>query len=161
MRWPKDCVPGPSVLYNDFLNMLLQMAGTTFATTCVVKDMSETLGQLFKADSAVDRTAMVASVGMSRQRTFKGVATLRFWDKHSPKRYAPRPDRPRIERQPLPADDGQAQPVVGIRVTATLPRGDGDLARDLGEEGPSLGVVGALLALDRRPFAVSGHRAGV
>ena len=54
--------------------------------------------------------------------------------------------------------DRQAQPVVGVGVAATLPRGDRDLARDLGEEGAALGVGDALLALDRGPFGVTGHR---
>ena len=57
--------------------------------------------------------------------------------------------------------DGEPQPVVGVRVAAARARRDGDLARDLGEHGAALRVVDALLALDRRPFGMSGHRPGV
>lgn len=110
VRWPKDGMPGPSSLYGDFLEMLVRTAGSTFAATCMVKDMSGTLERLFKADSALDRAAMIGSVGMSRQRTFKGVARLSAWDKHSPRRYEPRANRPGIERQCPDADAGTRAP---------------------------------------------------
>lgn len=105
MRWPAGRMPGPASSYSEFVDMLLHLAATTFATTCVVRDMSGALKTLFEEDSAVDRAAMLASVGMSRQRTFKGVARLSAWDKYSPKRYEPTPDRPRIERKRLPDHD--------------------------------------------------------
>lgn len=104
VRWPKDGMPGPSSLYGDFLDLLLRTAGSTFAATCMVKDMAGTVERLFKADSALDRGAMIGSVGMSRQRIFKGVARLSAWDRRAPKRYEPRPDRPCIERQRLDSD---------------------------------------------------------
>lgn len=104
VRWPKDGMPGPSSLYGDFLDMLLRTAGSTFAATCMAKDMSGTLERLFKADSALDRAAMIGSVGMSRQRTFKGVARLSAWNKHTPRVYERRPNQPRIKRQRLDAD---------------------------------------------------------
>ena len=53
--------------------------------------------------------------------------------------------------------DGEAEPVVGVGVAAADLRGDDDLAGDLREERAALRVVGALLALDRGPFGVSGH----
>lgn len=111
VRWPTDCIPGPTSLYSEFVDMLLQLAATTFATICVVKDMPGALKQLFEADSAVDRAAMLASVGMSRQRIFKGVARLSVWDRHAPKRYEPTPNRPQIERQHLPDDESKAKQV--------------------------------------------------
>ena len=55
------------------------------------------------------------------------------------------------------ADDTQ----LGRTIAATLAGCDADLARDLREEGAALRVVRALLALDRRPFGVSGHRGRV
>src|SRR4051812_35853644 len=55
----------------------------------------------------------------------------------------------------------EAQPVVRVRIAPTGARGDHDLPRNLGEDGPSLRVVRALLALDRGPLRVTGHRLGV
>lgn len=104
VRWPKGGMPTPSSLYGDFLDMLLETAGSTFAATCLVKDMSGSLSRLFKADSALDRAAMIGSVGLARQRIFKGVARLSAWDKQSPKRYEIRADRPHIERQRMASD---------------------------------------------------------
>jgi hypothetical protein len=57
--------------------------------------------------------------------------------------------------------DREAQPVVGVGVTAALARCHGDLARNLGEGRAALGIRDAFRALDRRPFGVSGHRRGV
>ena len=54
--------------------------------------------------------------------------------------------------------DGQPEPVVGVGVTTAGTCGDRDLARDLREHGAALGVVDALLALDRGPLGMSGHR---
>src|SRR5262249_43115411 len=54
--------------------------------------------------------------------------------------------------------DRQPEPVVGVGIAAALARRDADLARDLREEGAALRVVGALLALDRGPFGMTGHR---
>lgn len=101
--WPKGGMPTPSSSYSDFLEMLLETAGSTFAATCVVKDMSAVLSRLFKADSAIDRAAMIGSVGLARQRIFKGVARLSAWNKHSPKRYDVKANRPHIERHRMPS----------------------------------------------------------
>ena len=54
--------------------------------------------------------------------------------------------------------DGEPQPVVGVGVAATLPRGHRDLAGDLREKGASLGVGDAFRALDRGPLGMTGHR---
>ena len=48
--------------------------------------------------------------------------------------------------------------IVGVGVAAALARRHADLARDLGEQGAALGVGDALLALDRGPFGMTGHR---
>ncbi len=54
--------------------------------------------------------------------------------------------------------DRQPKPVVRVRVAAALACCDADLAGDLREERAALGVVGALLALDRGPLGMPGHR---
>ena len=51
--------------------------------------------------------------------------------------------------------DGEPEPVVRVGVAAALARRDADLARDLREEGAALGVVDALLALDRGPLGMT------
>jgi hypothetical protein len=51
--------------------------------------------------------------------------------------------------------DREAEPVVGIRVAATLPGGHTDLTSDLGEERAAPRVCDTLLALDRGPFGMT------
>jgi hypothetical protein len=53
--------------------------------------------------------------------------------------------------------DRQPQPEVVLGVGQAGAGSDGDLARQLGEQLAALGVGRALLALDRRPFGVTGH----
>src|SRR5690606_35209205 len=53
----------------------------------------------------------------------------------------------------------RTQARVAFRVAAAELGGDHDLAGDLGEDLAARGIGGALLALDRGPFAVSRHEA--
>src|SRR5690606_9147621 len=55
----------------------------------------------------------------------------------------------------------ETQAVVRVWIATAGPRRHRDLAGDLGEQRPALGVVGALLTLDRGPLGMSGHRPGV
>src|SRR6185295_7716562 len=55
--------------------------------------------------------------------------------------------------------DRQPEPKVPRRVGSARLRRDDDLFRELREDLPALGVVHALLALDRGPFRVTGHAA--
>jgi hypothetical protein len=66
-----------------------------------------------------------------------------------------------VDRRPARLLDGQPEPIVRVGIATTLARRDHDLAGHLGEQRPASCVVGALLALDRRPLGVTGHRPGV
>lgn len=99
VKWPSGVFPGTPSVYGDFLNMLLEVAGTAFFATCHAKDLKEAVHQLFQADGALDRAAMIGSLCFSRHRIFSGVARLAEWDKHSPKKFQPRPNRPAVIRE--------------------------------------------------------------
>lgn len=98
VRWPRSIVPSPAMSYGDYLDMLMEVAGAVFSSSCHVMDPKEALPRLLEQDAAVDRVAMVGSVCLSRARIFGGVARLADWDKHSPKRYDVLPTRPLIVR---------------------------------------------------------------
>ena len=53
--------------------------------------------------------------------------------------------------------EGAPEPRVPIRIATAQPSRDGDLLDDLGEDAPTLLVLGALAMLDRRPFVVAAH----
>lgn len=99
VKWPKGVFPGTSSVYGDFINMLLEVAGTAFSATCHAKDFKEAMHQLFQSDGAMDRAAMIGSLCFSRQRIFSGVARLAEWDKHLPKKFDARPNRPSVVRE--------------------------------------------------------------
>lgn len=99
VKWPKGVFPGMPSVYGDFLNMLLEVAGTVFSATCHARDFDKAMHQLFQADGAMDRAAMIGSLCFSRQRIFNGVARLEGWDKHSSKKFAAQPNRPSIVRE--------------------------------------------------------------
>lgn len=99
VRWPQGVFPGAPSMYGDFLNMLLEVAGTAFSSTCYAEDFEDVVHQLFHTDGAMDRAAMIGSLCFSRQRIFNGVARLAKWDKYSPKRFEARPNRPSVVRE--------------------------------------------------------------
>ncbi|AQV99385.1 hypothetical protein BJN34_36535 (plasmid) [Cupriavidus necator] len=103
VRWPNGVFPGSPSVYGDFLNMLLEIAATIFSATCHTKNFEDAASRLFKTDAAMDRAAMIGSLCFSRQRIFGGVSRLNSWDKHSPKRFDARPDRPTVDREPRPS----------------------------------------------------------
>ncbi len=99
VRWPREVFPGSPSVYGDFLNMLLEVAATIFSATCRTKNFSDAVPRLFKTDAAMDRAAMIGSLCFSRQRIFHGVSRLTAWDKHSPKKFEARPNRPTVDRE--------------------------------------------------------------
>lgn len=110
VRWPNGVYPGSPPVYGDFLNMLLEVAAIIFSATCRARNFEEVATRLFKTDAAMDRVAMIGSLCISRQRIFGGVSRLSSWDKHSPKRFEAKPDRPHVEREPQPTKaDTQAK----------------------------------------------------
>ncbi|WP_199174315.1 hypothetical protein [Roseateles chitinivorans] len=98
VQWPRGVIPSPASSYGDYQNMLMDVAGEVFSSTCHVKSTKDALPRLFEKDAAGERVAMVGSVCLSRARIFSGVARLSDWEKHSPKRYDVLPTRPRIVR---------------------------------------------------------------
>lgn len=108
VKWPKGVFPGTPSVYGDFLNMLLEVAATAFSATCHAKDFKEAMHQLFQADGAIDRAAMVGSLCFSRQRIFHGVARFSEWEKHSPTKFDARLNRPSVVRE-LPALKGTSE----------------------------------------------------
>lgn len=101
-RWPNGVFPGSPSVYGDFLNMLLEIAATIFSATCHTKSFEDAASRLFKTDAAMDRAAMIGSLCFSRERVFGGVSRLTSWERHSPKRFEARPDRPQVDREPPP-----------------------------------------------------------
>lgn len=95
VQWPAGLFPGAPAASNEFIRMLLEVAATIFSATCHVKNVQD-VSRLATSDAAMDRVAMIGSVSVSRQRIFGGVARLSVWDKHSPKRYEAKPDRPTV-----------------------------------------------------------------
>lgn len=47
----------------------------------------------------MDRASMIGALCFSRERIFGGVSRLTSWEKHSPKRFDARPDRPVVDRE--------------------------------------------------------------
>lgn len=102
VKWPAGVFPGTPSVYGDFLSMLLEVAATIFAATCRAKDFEDAMTRLFKSDAAMDRAAMIGALCFSRERIFDGVARLNAWDKHSPRRFEAKADRPKLEREVPP-----------------------------------------------------------
>lgn len=114
VQWPHSLVPRPASSYDDYHDMLLEVASAVFSSTCHIINPKAALPLLFENDAAIDRVAMVGSVCLSRARIFGGVSRLAAWDRHSPKRYYVLPSRPRIvrsatamRRSELQKDDGE------------------------------------------------------
>lgn len=103
VRWPDGVFPGAPSVYGDFLNMLLEIAATVFSATCHTKNFEDAASRLFKTDAAMDRASMIGSLCFSRQRIFGGVSRLTSLDKHSPKRFEARPDKPAVDRELPPS----------------------------------------------------------
>lgn len=109
VQWPRSLVPRPASSYGDYHDMLLEVAGAVFSSTCHVNNPKEALPRLFENDAAIDRVAMVGSVCLSRARIFGGVSRLAAWDRHSPERYYVLPTRPRIVRSATAMRRGESQ----------------------------------------------------
>lgn len=109
VQWPRSLVPRPASSYDEYHDMLLEVAFAVFSSTCHVNNPKEALPRLFDKDAAIDRVAMVGSVCLSRARVFGGVSRLAAWDRHSPERYDVLPTRPRIVRSATAMRRGDSQ----------------------------------------------------
>lgn len=109
VQWPRSLVPRPASSYDEYHDMLLEVAFAVFSSTCHVNNPKEALPRLFDKDAAIDRVAMVGSVCLSRARIFGGVSRLAAWDRHSPERYDVLPTKPRIVRSATAMRRGESQ----------------------------------------------------
>jgi len=121
VRWPNGMFPGSPSVYGDFLNMLLEIAASIFSATCRAKNFAEAASRLFRTDAAMDRAAMIGSLCFSRQRVFGGVSRLTSWQKHSPKKFEARRDRPQVDREPPPAKPA-GRPTGEVRDEPDFPK---------------------------------------
>ena len=121
VKWPRSIAPGTTSMYGDFLSMLLEVAGRAFSATCHAKNFESAVHQLFQADGAMDRAAMIGSLCFSRQRIFDGVARLAEWNKHSPKKFEGRPGRPTVVRE-RPAPEKKKKEVRATSEDTKIPK---------------------------------------
>lgn len=90
--------------------MLVGLAGSIFAATCLVRDMKATLTRFFDDDAVLDRIAMIAVVGNSHQRFLNSVSRLNDWTKLVETTFPLQPSRPNIIRRKLePLEDGKEE----------------------------------------------------
>ncbi|MEG2802632.1 tetratricopeptide repeat protein [Stenotrophomonas sp.] len=99
VRCPPGLFPGSPGVYADFQRMLFEVATRIFWATCHTKSHGDAADRLLGTDSAADRMAMIASLCLSRNRVFGGVARLSKWDQHAPQKYELRLDRPKAIAQ--------------------------------------------------------------
>lgn len=109
VQWPRSLVPSPASSHDDYHDMLFEVAGAVFSSTCHVNNPNDAVPRLFENDAAIDRVAMVGSVCLSRSRIFGGVSRLATWHMHSPERYDVLPTRPRIVRSATAMRRGESQ----------------------------------------------------
>lgn len=119
VRWPRGVFPGSPSAYGDYREMLLEVAGIVFGSTCHTRDFKDASERLLQNDSVMDRISMIASLCFSRSRIFHGVARLGGWDELAPKRYPATAARPRIQRKETLPDK---QPGANTRVVEDFPR---------------------------------------
>ncbi|KEZ68687.1 hypothetical protein C5I_0130145 [Pseudomonas syringae pv. syringae FF5] len=121
VRWPKNMFPWNPAVHSDFLSMLLEVAAIVFSATCTAKNFEDAVDQLFKADAAMERVAMIGSLCFSRERIFNGVARLELWEKHALKTFEATPSRPQVRRDPKAARAG-VQPEKPLPTDAEPPK---------------------------------------
>jgi hypothetical protein len=80
----------------------MSLAASVFAATCFVRDMKATLDRFFRDEAVLDRIAMIAVVGTSRQRAFNSsVSRLTDWTNLVRTRFTVQSSRPSIVRRKL------------------------------------------------------------
>ncbi len=111
VHWPADRLPATYGLQGEVQKMLVGLAGSIFAATCLVRDMQATLKRFFDDDAVLDRVAMIAVIGNSHQRFLKSsVSQLNDWTKLVETTFALQPSRPNIVRRKLePLEDGKEE----------------------------------------------------
>lgn len=130
VRWPVGLIPAAYAHQEDVQRMLVSLAASIFSATCYVKDLRQTVEQLFDKEAVLDRIGMVAVVGNSRQRVFNSsLSRLGDWTKKGASTFSLESSRPVIIRRQLgPAEDEGESPTGNGRNTR-FPTND---HRDLG-----------------------------
>lgn len=111
VHWPADRLPATYGQQGEVQKMLVSLAGSVFAATCLVRDVEATLTRFFNDDAVLDRIAMVAVVGNSHQRFLNSsVSRLGDWAKFAETVFALEPSRPNIVRRKLgPLENGKEE----------------------------------------------------
>lgn len=82
VRWPANRLPATYGHQGEVQKVLMSLAASIFAATCFVRDMKATLERFFDDEAVLDRIAMIAVVGTSRQRaSSSSVSRLTDWTK--------------------------------------------------------------------------------
>jgi hypothetical protein len=102
VRWPEDRLPATYAQQGEVQRMLMSLAASVFAATCFVRNMKATLDRFFRDEAVLDRIAMIAVVGTSRQRAFNSsVSRLTDWTKLVQTTFTVQASRPTIVRRKL------------------------------------------------------------
>jgi hypothetical protein len=130
VHWPLGLTPATYGRHGDVQKMLVGLAVGIFATTCVVKDMRQTVEHLFANEAVLDRIAMVAVIGNSRQRMFKeSMSRLSDWTQMATSTFNLEPSRPVISRDLLiSAEDYEDRATADDQIASTLPKDHRDLS---------------------------------
>lgn len=98
--WPAGLIPATFNRQGEVRPMLVSLATTVLAVTCMVRNFEETVEKLFHKEAVLDRIAMVMVAGNSRHRTFsKAVSSISDWVQANTV-YQLRATRPVIEKRP-------------------------------------------------------------
>lgn len=111
VKWPAGRLPATYWQQGEVQKMLVGLAGSIFAATCLVRDMKATLTRFFNDDAVLDRIAMIVVIGNSHQRFLRSsVSRLSDWTKVAETTFALQPSRPNIIRRKLePLKDGEEE----------------------------------------------------
>jgi hypothetical protein len=102
VNWPEGLVPATYDRQDEVQRMLIGLAATTFAATCFVRDMQQTVERFFSNEAVIDRVSMIIVAGNSRQRVFnKAVSTLGDWTQLATTTFSFELSRPIITRRSL------------------------------------------------------------
>ena len=124
VQWPVGLNPAAYGRQAEVHKMLVGLAGTVFAATCLVKDMQLMLEHIFTNETVLDRIWMIIVVGNSRHRIFnESLSRLSNWTQMATSTFAIESSRPVINRRELPnIKDGVDQTPVADQSAPTMPK---------------------------------------
>lgn len=110
VHWPAGRLPATYGQQGEVQKMLVGLAGSIFAATCLVRDIKVTLKRFFEDDAVLDRIAVIAVIGNSHQRFLKSsVSRLNDWTELVETIFTLQPSRPNIVRRKLKLEDGKEE----------------------------------------------------